>query len=78
MGHGAAARPKGYSHHPKDMIIPVSVTTKTTRDNMGGLASKTPNQGLESSFCCWIAGEGSCKRSAFSQTGIVHNGIERA
>ena len=22
------------------------------------LASKTPNQGLESSFCCWTAGQG--------------------
>ena len=41
--------------------LPASVNRQTAFlwriGRVGRLASKTPNQGLEGSFCCWIAGE---------------------
>ena len=40
-------------------VIPVSVKTTILRRriHMKLLASKTPNQGLNNSFCCWTAGQ---------------------
>ena len=39
---------------------------------MNILASKTPNQGLDDSFCCWTAGQGLAQKDVyFTDTGVT-------
>ena len=47
--------------------LPMSVTKTLLwrRTLLGNLASKTPNQGLESSFCCCVAVQGLTQRNVF-------------
>ena len=48
------------------------------RAHVGTAAFKPPNQGLESSFCCWVSGQGSPKRNVFlADTGIIQRIPER-
>ena len=42
----------------------------------GVLAFRTPNQGLEIRFCCWIAGQGLAQKECFfTDTGIAWYGV---
>ena len=61
ISHWDDPRPPGeiLSQGPTKILIPVSVKKTLLRKmiGMGTLAFRAPNQGLESSFCRWVAGQ---------------------
>ena len=62
-------QPDGLTIHTNKLFLQVSVVeTKTLLWNIihiGQLAFRAPHQGLESSFCCWTAGQGLAQKECF-------------